>query len=61
MVPSVDLIVPGGTDALGTQLIQTPFPPGVPSGASAWIQCWLVDAAGVFGYSSSNGVQGTAP
>jgi len=61
MVPSVDLIVPGGTNALGTQLIQTPFPPGFPSGASTWIQCWLVDAAGVYGYSSSNGLQGTAP
>ena len=44
-----------------TRSYAAPFPAGFPSGASAWIQCWMVDAAGVFGYSSSNGLRGMAP
>ncbi len=61
MVPALDVIVPGGTDLTGTQVIQTPFPAGFPPGASAYIQCWLQDPAAVFGWAGSNAVQGVGP
>ena len=60
-VPDLAFIVPGGTNASGVQVIETPFPPGFPSGASAFIQCWQEDPGAAFGFAGSNGVQGVAP
>ncbi len=61
MVPSIDVIVPGGTDGAGAQVLQASFPAGLAPGDSAWIQCWVADPTAPSGLAASNGVQGMAP
>jgi hypothetical protein len=61
-----DLAAPGflallGTDGLGRVLIQDSWPSGVPLGLTLYLQFWLPDAGGPFGYSASNALAGQAP
>ncbi len=61
LVPALDVMLFGATDSSGVQSLQAPFPNGMPTGASAWIQCWLADSSAVAGLAASNAVQGIAP
>ncbi|MGQ0553772.1 MAG: FG-GAP repeat protein [Planctomycetota bacterium] len=56
MGPSIDLIVPIGTGA-GSLLLPATAPPGIPSGASIYVQSWTPDAGGPVGFDATNVLQ----
>jgi hypothetical protein len=61
-----DLTPPGffatlATDPAGAILIEETWPPGVPSGFPLYLQYWIDDPVGPFGFAASNGILGTAP
>lgn len=61
-VPSPDIVITGlFTGPAGTLPIAALWPSGVPSNLTFFFQYWIVDAAGPFGYSASNGLSGTTP
>ena len=61
MVPSMDVIFPGlPVSGTGDLVLATAWPP-VPSGTPIYFQYWVVDAAGPYGASASNGLVGTTP
>lgn len=61
LVPTIDLLVPGFvTDPSGSIVLELEWPVGIPSGTTMFLQWWIVDAAGPFGLTASNGVRGEA-
>ena len=60
LVPANDAIVPLATGAVG-ELFFGGILGAPPSGASFYVQYWIVDAAGPAGYSASNAFSGTIP
>ena len=61
LVPAPDLILPGIVlDASGGRELTTTWPEGVPPGTDFFSQMWILDPAGVGGFSATNGLQGTA-
>lgn len=62
MVPAPDIVVgffptfPGNP----TNIALT-WPTGLPSHASTYWQCWMIDPGGVLGFAATNGLQGTTP
>ena len=54
LVPSPDIILPVQTDANGESSFRFVWPAGVASQASASMQVWLPDAAGVMGFVATN-------
>lgn len=62
LVPSPDIVVMGiPTDGSGGHVLDFNWPAGIPSATQFWVQEWIADPAGPFGYSASNGLQGTTP
>lgn len=62
MVPTIDLLITGlPTGALGELSLVAPWPPGIPSGFSIYMQVWLPDPAGPQGFAATNAVKGTTP
>jgi hypothetical protein len=62
MVPAVNLLLPGWmTDPAGELQLMTAWPGGLPSATALYLQFWLPDAAGVQGFSASNGVHALTP
>jgi hypothetical protein len=64
MVP--DVIPPGFfvglfTNGAGELLIPATWPTGIPSGFELYMQYWLIDPVGMFGWSASNAVRARAP
>ncbi len=53
MGPTVDLVIPFGT-GLGTVVLPATTPPGIPSGASIYVQSWTPDAGGPAGFDATN-------
>jgi hypothetical protein len=49
------------TDGTGGFVIQETWPQGIPSGFELYLQYWMLDPAGVFGWSGSNALKATAP
>jgi hypothetical protein len=49
------------TEGSGSLVISDTWPAGVPSGFSIYLQDWIVDRAGPFGFAASNALQGTSP
>jgi hypothetical protein len=45
----------------GTILVAANWPHGLPSGLELYLQYWIVDASGPFGFTSSNAIRGTTP
>lgn len=62
MVPQPDLLLAGlVADGVGALQLAGTWPDGLPTGASLWMQAWLANAAGPFGFAASNAVQATTP
>ncbi|MGQ0552615.1 MAG: hypothetical protein ACT4PU_05295 [Planctomycetota bacterium] len=62
MVPNPDLMIPGIlTTGLGTLGLSATWPAGVPSGFPIYLQFWIPDAGGPFGFAASNGLLGVSP
>ncbi|MFH0945366.1 MAG: PKD domain-containing protein, partial [Planctomycetota bacterium] len=62
MVPSTDWILFGlSTNSSGAFSFTVAPNNPVTSGASIYLQVWLTDAAGPYGFSASNGISQTAP
>jgi hypothetical protein len=61
LVPFPNLMVTLPTSPSGTLSLPATWPAGVPSGASIYMQYWIVDPAGPAGFSASNAVQATQP
>lgn len=62
LVPYPDVIIFNlPTDANGSLWFTTLFPPGYPSNFEFWLQYFIMDASGPFGYAASNAVKGTTP
>ena len=65
MVPGV--VSPDGlhvllaTDGTGQLLIEATWPPGVPTGFELYLQTWIEDPGGLFGFAASNAIRGTTP
>ncbi len=50
-----------GTGPSGSLALSTIWPSGLPSGVPIYVQFWLADPAGPFGYAGSNAVTATTP
>ncbi|GEM_PF-583662 len=62
MVPDVDLLVTGLlTNGAGALLLTGIAPLGLPPGIDFFLQEWIFDPVGPFGFAASNGLQGTTP
>lgn len=62
LVPAAQLLLgPLVTDGEGGLTLGGPWPAGLPSGASLWLQAWVPDPAGPAGWAASNGLRATAP
>ena len=62
LVPQPRLLIQAGTtDSLGVLMLRGAWPASVPSGASLFLQAWLVDAGGPAGCSATNALSGTTP
>jgi hypothetical protein len=60
IVPYPDIIIYNlPTDPDGNLSLTSTFPSGIPGGLDFWQQYFIVDGAGPFGYSASNGVKAT--
>jgi hypothetical protein len=57
------LTVTGGltVSPTGTLVLTTPWPPGIPSGISVFLQDWIADAGAPQGFASTNGLRATTP
>ena len=61
LVPSNDFLFPNlPVNGVGELVLGTNWPP-LPSGTAVTFQYWIVDPAGPFGASASNGLMGTTP
>ncbi len=49
------------TDASGAVDLSGTWPAAMPSGFEIFLQSWIADAAGPFGYAASNAIRGTTP
>ncbi len=62
MVPQPDLLLAGlATDGAGALQLGATWPTGLVAGTQLWLQAWVADPAGAFGFSSSNGLRATTP
>jgi Tol biopolymer transport system component len=61
LVPDAQIVIPLVTDAAGSIVLNTLWPPNIPSGLTAYMQYWIVDPAGSVGYAASNGLSLTVP
>ncbi len=62
LVPARDLVMTGlATDARGRLDVSGIWPDGLPEQFPVWFQIWTTDAAGLKGFSASNGLVGTTP
>jgi len=62
LVPQPTLLLGGFvTDGAGGHVLPALWPASVPSGATFYLQEWIVDAAGPVGLSASNGLRAVTP
>lgn len=61
MVPAVDVLLWGQTDAKGGAVVGTDWPPQLPSGTEVFFQQWVADPGAPFGASASNGLAAIVP
>ncbi len=62
LVPSPDVLIVGvPLDAVGEGELPFNFPASVPSGLEFWMQAWIPDPGGPFGYAATNGVRACVP
>ena len=58
---STGAITASNTGFLGAILISSTWPAGLPAGLELYAQYWMVDSAGAFGYTASNGLRIVQP
>ena len=61
VVPSLDVILPGTTDAAGKLSLSGTWPSGLPGGVTIYLQAFIVDATGPHGFAFSNAIVATTP
>ena len=61
LVPFPSSLFPLVTNASGGFTGSSTWPPAIPSGITLWMQAWIGDADGPFGFSASNGLGGETP
>ncbi|HZM01260.1 MAG TPA: hypothetical protein VFD43_13520, partial [Planctomycetota bacterium] len=61
LVPLPTVLLPFKLDLAGGFVLSGTLPAALPSGATLYLQTWIVDAAGPAGFTSSNAIVGTAP
>lgn len=61
LVPFPNLLVALPTGPSGSFALSATWPAGVPAGLSIFLQAWVPDPAGVFGFAATNALQGTTP
>ncbi|HZM00879.1 MAG TPA: FG-GAP-like repeat-containing protein [Planctomycetota bacterium] len=61
LVPFPTLMLPLTTDAAGDLTLSSTWPPAIPGGLTLWMQAWVRDTDGPFGFSASNGLGGETP
>jgi FG-GAP repeat/FG-GAP-like repeat len=62
LVPAPNILLPGLVlDAAGTLVLQSAFPPGVPSGTQLFLQLWITGGGGPKGFVATNAVSGLLP
>jgi hypothetical protein len=62
LVPFPNLILSGFlTNGAGAHVLPALWPSGLPSGASFYLQEWVVDVAGPVGLAASNGLRAVTP
>lgn len=61
MVPLAGLVLPKIVGADGGTLLSATWPAGLPSGVALYVQAWIVDATGPFGFTASNALRGLTP
>lgn len=57
LIPFPHLVLPLPTDVEGGASFGGPWPDGLPSGASVWLQAWIPSGASDSGFVASNGVR----
>lgn len=60
-LPPFGLFVPLATAGNGSLPLATLWPAGVPLDTDVFFQYWLLDPAGLVGFSASNALQATTP
>ena len=61
LVPFPDLLIPLGTDAQGSASIAGTLATALPPGLDFYVQVWLVDPTGPFGWSATQAFHSTTP
>jgi hypothetical protein len=61
LVPTPNVLITLATSPAGAINLTTPWPAGIPSGTSIWMQTWVSDAGGPKGFAATNGVKATTP
>ncbi len=62
MVPSPDVLITGlATNGSGSLQLSAGWPGGVPSGFQFFLQAWMPDVSGPFGFSASNALRAQTP
>jgi hypothetical protein len=61
LVPRPDLLLAFGTNAVGGAVLGGQWPPGLPPGASLYLQWWIADPAGPAGFAASNAIEAATP
>ncbi len=60
-VPARDLVADFAVGPTGTLKLDALWPEGLLPGTPLWMQYWIADAAGPFGFAASNAVKATSP
>jgi hypothetical protein len=61
LVPLPTLAVVLTTNAAGELTLGATWPANIPAGTSVWLQAWIVDPAGVYGWAATNALKATQP
>jgi hypothetical protein len=61
LVPFPTSLFPVFTNASGAFTASSTWPAAIPSGITLWMQAWISDVDGPFGFAASNGLGGETP
>ena len=61
LVPLPMLAIVLATNAAGELTLSATWPGSIPSGATFWVQAWIMDPAGVYGWAATNALSATSP
>jgi hypothetical protein len=61
LVPFPTSLFPLFTSGAGAITLGSTWPPSIPGGITLWMQAWIKDADGPYGFAASNGLGGETP